>query len=54
MIATIQESGASDLWRFEIEGVTIGLHEAGTAERIGWQSVASQPNLKGEWKLSLI
>ena len=53
MIAATQKSGASDLRIFELEGVTLNRQERCNAERIGWQSVASQPNLKGEWKIRL-
>jgi len=53
MIVTMQESGAGDLWRFEIEGYFIAWEEKGTVERIGWLDVASQPKLKGEWKICL-
>lgn len=55
MIAAIQKSGTSELWKFEIEGVTSKQHERGTADRIGWLRVALQLDLhlKGEWKISL-
>lgn len=53
MIATIQEGGARDLWRYEIEAYMIAREEKGIAERIGWLDVPSQPRLKGDWTISL-
>jgi hypothetical protein len=53
MIATIQESGADGLRNFQIVGYLMGRHEGFTAERVGWLDVASQPKLKGEWKVNL-
>ena len=53
MIAIIQEGGAGDLWSFNIEGHSMGWQEGCLAERIGWLDIASQPELKGEWRIEL-
>ena len=54
MIAVIQESGADDLWSFDLTGDYGERREVWFAARVGWLGVASQPKLKGEWDISPI
>src|SRR5258708_38674424 len=54
MVQTMQESGAADLWSFELQSDVLDRHRGCRAMRIGWLDVPSQPKLRGEWRFNLL
>jgi hypothetical protein len=54
MVQTIQESGADNLWSFDLRGKLIHQDEGWQAVRVGWWDVARQPTLRGEWQIDLL
>ncbi len=54
MIQTIQETGAADLWSFELQIDVVEKHGGCQAMRVGWLDVPSQPKLRGEWRFNLL
>jgi hypothetical protein len=53
MVQKVQESGASDLWSFQLSVHVGGRRESCEAIRVGWLDVPWQPMLRGEWKFYL-
>ena len=54
MVRTIQENGAQNLWWFDIQMKLNRRHEGCLLEKLGWQDVLWQPELRGEWKVELL
>jgi hypothetical protein len=53
MVQRVQESGAADLWSFQLSVHVGGRRESCEAIRVGWLDVPWQPMLRGEWKFHL-
>ena len=53
MIQMVQGGGATNLWYFCFMSDVSGKCKGCEAVRIGWLDVPSQPELKGEWKVSV-
>ena len=54
MVQTVQESGAADLWSFELQVELVGRVEGCLAMRVEWLDVPWQPKFRGEWRLDLL